>query len=101
MVNLRTITASLAASSFVGTVIAHPGDSKEVVNYERSMHKHAQAGARRAITGCATTPGAAALKARSAARRAATAQSLREKRGLVDSQLSYPHFLQRWELISE
>ncbi|KAI0384013.1 aromatic compound dioxygenase [Hypomontagnella monticulosa] len=87
MVNLRAIAASLAASSFIGAVFAHPGDSKEVVDYERSMHKHAQAGARRAITGCATTPGAAALKARSAARRAAAAQSLREKRGLVDKRI--------------
>ncbi|KAI1378527.1 aromatic compound dioxygenase [Hypoxylon crocopeplum] len=87
MVNLRTIAASLAASSFIGAAFAHPGDTPEVVKQERAMHKHAQAGARRAITGCATTAGAAALKARSVARRAAAAQALREKRGLTDKRM--------------
>lgn len=85
MVNLRAITASLAASYFIGAAVAHPGDSEEVVKYERAMHKHAQAGARRAIANYGKTPDTAALKARAVARRAATAQSLREKRGLSDS----------------
>ncbi|KAI1136018.1 aromatic compound dioxygenase [Hypoxylon sp. FL0543] len=87
MVVLRNIVASLAVSSFIGTAVAHPGDSEKVAKYERSMYKHAQAGARRAITGCNTTPEAAALKARSAARRAATAQALREKRGLAEKRM--------------
>lgn len=90
MVNVRTIAASLAASSFIGAVVAHPGDSKEVVNHERRMHKHAQAGARRAISEWATSPDTAALKARSAARRAATAQALREKRGITESEFLPP-----------
>ncbi|KAI1771138.1 aromatic compound dioxygenase [Hypoxylon cercidicola] len=89
MVNVRTIAASLAASSFIGAVIAHPGDSEEVVKYERAMHKHAQAGARRAISEWATNPAAAGLKARSAARRAATVQALREKRGLTEKRMKY------------
>lgn len=89
MVNLRTIAASLAVSSFIGAAVAHPGDSADVVKHERAMHNHAQAGARRAITGCAQTPSAAALKARSVARRAAAAQNLREKRGLSESEFSY------------
>ncbi|KAK6949334.1 hypothetical protein Daesc_009409 [Daldinia eschscholtzii] len=87
MVNFRAITASLAASSFLGVAVAHPGDSKEVVKYERAMHKHAQVGARRAIANYGNTPATAALKARAAARRAATAQSLREKRGLTDKRM--------------
>ncbi|KAL7620480.1 hypothetical protein AAE478_009475 [Parahypoxylon ruwenzoriense] len=87
MVNLHTIAASLALPFFVGTVIAHPGNNKEVVKRERALYKHAQAGARRAITGCAASPNAAALKARSVARRAATAESLRKKRGLVDHRM--------------
>ncbi|KAI2614924.1 aromatic compound dioxygenase [Hypoxylon sp. NC1633] len=87
MVQLRKIAASLAACSFIGAAVAHPGDSAEVIKQERAMHNHAQAGARRAITGCATTPGAAALKSRSVARRAATAQALREKRSLSDKRM--------------
>ncbi|KAI0150017.1 aromatic compound dioxygenase [Hypoxylon sp. NC0597] len=87
MVTLRKITASLAVSSFIGAAVAHPGDSEEVVKYERSMQKYAQAGARRAITGCNTTPEAAALKARSVARRSAAAQALREKRGLSERRM--------------
>lgn len=87
MVNMYTI-AALAVSSFIGSAVAHPGDSAEVKAHERSLHNYAQAGARRAIAACAVSTNAAALKARSVARRAATAERLREKRGLSDSELS-------------
>ncbi|KAI1091560.1 aromatic compound dioxygenase [Rostrohypoxylon terebratum] len=85
MAILRKIAASLAIFSLMETAVAHPGDSKEVRAHERAMHGHAQARARRAITGCASET--TALKARSVARRAATAQALREKRGLTDKRL--------------
>ncbi|XDG08320.1 hypothetical protein ABKA04_007935 [Annulohypoxylon sp. FPYF3050] len=85
MAILQKIAASLAISSLMGAVVAHPGDSKEVVAHEKAMRGHAQAHARRAITGCASET--AALKARSVARRAATAKALREKRGLAEKRL--------------
>ncbi|KAI1455748.1 aromatic compound dioxygenase [Annulohypoxylon moriforme] len=85
MAILRKIAASLAISSLIGATVAHPGDSKEVAQHEKAMRGHAQAHARRAITGCA--PETASLKARSVARRAATAQALREKRGLTDKRM--------------
>ncbi|KAI2469769.1 aromatic compound dioxygenase [Annulohypoxylon bovei var. microspora] len=85
MVILRKLAASLAISSLIGAAVAHPGDSKEVAQHEKAMRKHAQAGARRAITGCASET--ASLKARSVARRAATAHALREKRGLSDKRM--------------
>ncbi|KAI5864908.1 Intradiol ring-cleavage dioxygenase [Durotheca rogersii] len=82
MVNLRAISASLAVSLLAGTAVAHPGESKAAVKREAYLLNRAQAGARRAITGCADAENSAALKARSAARRAATAEALRKKRGL-------------------
>ncbi|KAI1392635.1 aromatic compound dioxygenase [Hypoxylon trugodes] len=82
MVNIRTIAASLAFSSFLGATIAHPGDSHEVVKYEKALRKHSQTTARRAITGCNGASETAALRTRAAARRAAAVKNLREKRGL-------------------
>ncbi|KAI0181015.1 aromatic compound dioxygenase [Hypoxylon sp. FL1284] len=87
MVNVRTIAASLAASSLIGAVVAHPGDSAEVVKHEKAMHKHAQVAARHAINAWATSSVATSLKARSAARRTATVQALREKRGITEKSL--------------
>ncbi len=88
MVNVRNLAASLAFTSFLGTVTAHPGDSPEQVRREIAAHKSAQTLGRRAIGACASSPNTAALKARSAARRAAAAEALRQKRGLAESERS-------------
>ncbi|KAI1426270.1 Intradiol ring-cleavage dioxygenase [Xylaria sp. FL1777] len=87
MVNVRTLAASLAFTSFLGTTVAHPGESPEEAKREILSHKAAQALGRRALSSCASSQNAAALKARSAARRAATAQALRQKRGLTEKPL--------------
>ncbi|KAI0431370.1 Intradiol ring-cleavage dioxygenase [Xylaria sp. FL1042] len=87
MVNFRNLAASLAFSSLLGTVVAHPGESAEEVRREIMSHKAAQALGRRAISSCASSPNTAALKARSVARRAATAEALRQKRGLTNKPL--------------
>ncbi|KAI0533507.1 Intradiol ring-cleavage dioxygenase [Xylaria digitata] len=84
MVNVRNVAASLA---FLGAVVAHPGESKEEVRREISAHQAAQPHARRAIGACASSPNAAALKARSVARRAAAAEALRIKRDLTQKSL--------------
>ncbi|TGJ88061.1 hypothetical protein E0Z10_g668 [Xylaria hypoxylon] len=87
MVNVRNIAASLAFTSLLGGVAAHPGESREQIQREVSAHQAAQPLGRRAISACASSPNAAALKARSVARRAATAEALRRKRALTEHPL--------------
>ena len=86
MVNVRNLAASLAFSSLLGATVAHPGESKEQVRREISAYREAQHLGRRAISACASSPKTAALKARAAARRAAAADALRQKRGLTQSE---------------
>ncbi|KAI0913515.1 Intradiol ring-cleavage dioxygenase [Ustulina deusta] len=103
MVNVRNLAASLAFTSFLGTVTAHPGDSPEQVRREIAAHKSAQTLGRRAIGACASSPNTAALKARSAARRAAAAEALRQKRGLAEKPLKSKRDqtgFQKWSAVS-
>ncbi|KAI0517313.1 Intradiol ring-cleavage dioxygenase [Xylaria bambusicola] len=83
MINVRNLAASLAFTSLIGAVVAHPGEPTEKVRREILAHREAQALGRRAISACASSPKTAALKARATARRAATAEALRQKRGLT------------------
>lgn len=85
MVNVRNLAASLAFTSLLGSAVAHPGDTQEEVRRELAAHKAARPVARRAINACAASPNTAALRARAVARRAATAEALRQKRGLTQS----------------
>lgn len=85
MVNLRSsVIASLASASLLGAVLAHPGEdhSAEQIKREAARHSEAQTKAHRSLGQCASSPQALALKARSIARRAATAHALRAARGL-------------------
>ncbi|RYO92267.1 hypothetical protein DL762_001716 [Monosporascus cannonballus] len=87
MVNLRSsVIASLASSSLLGAVLAHPGEdsSAEEIKREAARHSEAHTKAHRSLGRCANSPQALALKARSIARRAATAHALRAARGLPD-----------------
>ncbi|RYP27656.1 hypothetical protein DL767_007586 [Monosporascus sp. MG133] len=87
MVNLRSsVVASLASSSLLGAVLAHPGEdhSAEEIKREAARHSEAHTKAHRSLGQCANSPQALALKARSIARRAATAHALRAARGLPD-----------------
>lgn len=86
MVNLRNLAASVAFTSLLGAAVAHPGDLAEEVRRELQAHAAARPVARRAISACASAPNTAALKARSVARRAATAEALRQKRGIAHSE---------------
>jgi len=85
MVNVRNLAASLAFTSLLVAVVAHPGDNQEEVRRELEAHKAALPFARRAINTCASAPNTAALKARSVARRAAVADALRQKRNIANS----------------
>ncbi|KAI1359497.1 Intradiol ring-cleavage dioxygenase [Xylaria arbuscula] len=87
MVNVRNLAASLAFSSLLGAAVAHPGESEEQVRREISSYREAQHLGRRAVSACASSPKTAALKSRAAARRAAAAEALRQKRGLTEKTL--------------
>lgn len=89
MVNFRRLAASLAVSSIVGSVFAHPGEvhTEEEMKREIDEHVAAQVKARASLAACSSSPAALALRARAIERRAATAQALREKRGIVKSTL--------------
>lgn len=89
MVNFRNLVTVLAACSYIGAVVAHPGEVRSAQDVKREVvqHKAAQAKGRRALGECANSASSQALKARAVARRAATAQALREQRGLTESML--------------
>ncbi|KAI0448994.1 Intradiol ring-cleavage dioxygenase [Xylaria acuta] len=87
MVNVRNLAASVAFSSLLGAALAHPGDTTEEVRRELEAHAAARPVARRALNACASAPNTAALKTRSVARRAATADALRQKRGIAHKSL--------------
>ncbi|KAI0407947.1 Intradiol ring-cleavage dioxygenase, partial [Xylaria palmicola] len=87
MVNVRKLAASVAFSSLLGVIIAHPGDSQEEVRRELEAHRAAFPVARRSLNSCASNPTTEALKARSVARRAAAAAALRQKRGLTNKSI--------------
>ncbi|KAI8955866.1 Intradiol ring-cleavage dioxygenase [Xylaria longipes] len=84
MVNVRNLAASVA---LLGAALAHPGDSQDEVRRELQAHAAARPVARRALNACASAPNTVALKARAVARRAATAEALRQKRGITHKSL--------------
>jgi hypothetical protein len=88
MVNIRSVTATLAAASVIGSALAHPGEhhTAEEIKREIAAHKAQQVKARRSLAECSNSPAALALKERAIARRAATAQRIREERGLTKSE---------------
>ncbi|KAI0025299.1 Intradiol ring-cleavage dioxygenase [Xylariomycetidae sp. FL0641] len=77
MVHARNVAASLA---LFGAVAAHPGEHADHVKRELAALAGVRPIARAANNACASNPTMRALKARSVARRAATAQALRQKR---------------------
>ncbi|KAI0192195.1 Intradiol ring-cleavage dioxygenase [Xylaria flabelliformis] len=87
MVNIHNLAASVAFTSLLGATVAHPGDSQDEVRRELEAHAAARPVARSALNACASAPNTAALKARSVARRAATAEALRQKRGIAHKSL--------------
>lgn len=65
--------------------LAHPGENVEAIKREMAQRNTQHAYASRALSNCQGSPQAVALKERSAARRAAKAMELRQKRGLTTS----------------
>lgn len=80
MANLQSLVALLGLSA---VTFAHPGENVEAIKREMAQRNTQHAYASRALAKCQDTPRAMALRERSAARRAAKAMELREKRGLT------------------
>ncbi|KAK0728830.1 Intradiol ring-cleavage dioxygenase [Lasiosphaeria miniovina] len=83
---LETIVATLAAgSALLGTTLAHPGEEHSAEHVRKSLAAREVAVAHATqVSKCAASPRHAALQQRAVARRALTAQLLREKRNIVD-----------------
>lgn len=82
MVNFQSLAATLALPV---AILAHPGENVEAIKREMDLRNTQHAHASRALSQCQDSPHAVALRERTAARRAAKAQELREKRGLTHS----------------
>lgn len=80
MANLQSLVAFLGLTA---ATFAHPGENVEAIKREMAQRNTQHAYASRALAKCQDTPQAVALRERSAARRAAKAMELREKRGLT------------------
>lgn len=80
MASLQSLVALLGLSA---VTLAHPGENVEAIKREMAQRNTQHAYASRALANCQGSPQAMALRERSAARRAAKAMELREKRGLT------------------
>lgn len=86
---LEAIVATLAAgSALLGTTLAHPGGEEHSAEHVRKSLDARELAIAHAtqVSKCAASPKHAALQQRAVARRALTAQLLREKRNIIDSE---------------
>ncbi|CAJ2503619.1 Uu.00g110130.m01.CDS01 [Anthostomella pinea] len=105
MVNVRSITAVLATSALIGQAIAHPGEKHTPAQIKREVaaQHHANHKMTRALNACASKPSFVARKERAIARRAETAKSLRQKRGIEHKAIHAKRdqaALERWMAVS-
>ena len=88
MVNIASILAgAAAATSFISTVAAHPGEKHDHVKIKREIDVRGlrAAAAKRSLAECQDTLKHRSLMRRAEARRANTLDALREKRGITAS----------------
>lgn len=91
MSNLAAVlTAVLAGSSLLGVALAHPGETHSAEKIKKSIAARDLGilHSKRVVEECAGSATHQALRARAAARRAMTAQVIREKRDIVHSKRS-------------
>ncbi|KAB5578825.1 Intradiol ring-cleavage dioxygenase [Coniochaeta sp. 2T2.1] len=79
------LTFALAGSSLLGVTLAHPGETHSAEKIKKSIAARdiGILHSKRLVEQCSASPKHQALRARAAARRAVTAQVLREKRDIV------------------
>lgn len=84
MVNFPKLAAVFAVAFVFGSTVAHPGEHHDHEQVKRELHQHgilARSGAQ-SLSKCAGTVKARALEQGAIARRAATAERLRNERGI-------------------
>jgi hypothetical protein len=94
MVNFN-LAAVVATASFLGTVLAHPGEVHDAAEVKRDIEvRNIMASHnKRALDKCSGSLKARQMQQRAVARRAATAQNLRIKRQLADGTLIFTYIL--------
>lgn len=95
MVNVYALAAATLALPLA--VLAHPGDNVDAIKREMDQRNTQHAHASRALSQCQNSPQALALRERTAARRAAKALELREKRGVTNGWSIKPAQGYSWE----
>lgn len=93
MVVLSRLASVLVAATYFSGALAHP-DHKDPVLQRRALYEqafHTKNGAR-SVQACSGTAASVELQKQAAVRRAATAQRLREERGLTGSMSALDHF---------
>lgn len=92
------LTSALAAVCFAATAIAHPGEHHDhnLIRRQINAREHHAHKAKSSLDACAGNLKAREVTARSIARRAEVARSLRQKRGIASSMflLSYAMYYQ-------
>jgi hypothetical protein len=88
MVNFKVLAAAFAVASVLDGANAHPGEKHSAAHVKREIERYSSAHVQvaRAFSKIHEFPHAAALKERAIARRFATWNALREKRGIISSQ---------------
>ena len=84
MVNFRTLSTAIAASTVFSVAVAHPGEvhTAEELELEALARRDASAKWSRALGACSSSAGFQALKARGVERRVAVAKAMREERNI-------------------
>lgn len=88
MFNFKVLATAFAVASVFDGANAHPGEKHSAAHVKREIERYSSAHAQvaRAFSKIHEFPDAAALKERAIARRFATWDALREKRGIISSQ---------------
>ena len=76
---------ALAAMMAISFAFAHPGENAEAIKHEMEVRNAAHAYASRSLSQCQGSAQSVAMRKRTAARRAAKVQELRQKRSLTAS----------------
>ncbi|RDW82958.1 aromatic compound dioxygenase [Coleophoma crateriformis] len=91
MVYIAKVAAAVAAVCFAGSAIAHPGEHHDHSAIKREVKARDQfaAAGKRSLNACSNSLKAREFNARSVARRAERARSLRERRGITTKAQKY------------
>lgn len=99
MVNVKAVsTGAVTLAGLLGDVLAHPGETHDTEKRRRDLEQNNVAiqHAKRTVAQCSGSETGQKLAKKGAARRAAKAQELREKRGLEYCENKFLAFYPIW-----